>query len=251
MIPTSFALSKVETATINFNAVTQFDLLGRTWVKAIQFPSAYGPNTGGIGDFATATQNDVAKLSDAQINALTNGKGVRVYRVEVSHVWKEGWEDTFMYVSTDQPHVDTSASFGAVGEGTFVKLGSSLLDVRSTKGWSKFQYTWWDNMHSDPPIAGQGCERMFIGFGMNDCWKEPGVRCFRGGAGCRNMEYPKVCCDWYSCLFVCLWFCFVLCVCVCIYMCMYVCVCVFYAGRRKYQHTVSKRRYTIHDVFSV
>jgi hypothetical protein len=188
LLPTTFGLNEVVTPTHRFRALTMTDSVGRTWAKAIQFGSSYAPSRLALGDFSTASADDTAKLADEHINALTNNDGVRVYRVDVDASWKAGWEDKFMYVSTDQAHVDTHASFGAVGGATRVAIGDLGLDVNSTNGWSSFVNAWWDNLNSLPAVSGQGCDRMLIGGGVFDCQDKEGVRCVSGGAACKSAQ---------------------------------------------------------------
>lgn len=178
-----------------FKAFAQSDALGRTWIKAIQFPLKYVPNRSAIGDVSTSSIAGVAKLSDEQINSIKSSTGIRVYRIDVASSWKETWwSGGYMFVSTDKGHNDTQPSFGVTGGATRVKVGNATTDVSTTSsGWSTFTSNWWDNANTSPKIVDSTyCARFLIGGGTFDCSGESDVRCINGGTNCAGLSSPKL-----------------------------------------------------------
>jgi hypothetical protein len=90
---------------------------GEVWVKAMQWEKTYSPSASRFG-FIASSEGGVGKLSDDQINFLSDLDNKRMYRFD--------WQDAThaLYVRTTRAHHDGSPFFGLGGAGTQTRLAS-------------------------------------------------------------------------------------------------------------------------------
>jgi len=154
-----------------------------TWTLIVQYASeAYPKNSDAVG-VVSDIENHVAKLSDADINALLSGGDAAYdYYMLTSDSDTEGVSDS-MIVRTTEVYDDLSSDFGW---GSYAMCLDSTSSVADCTQWTTHGHSRIDTISED----GNDCDRWFSGyngimcFGHSDVAHSYDEHCFSHGNSC-------------------------------------------------------------------